>query len=194
MSSRRVTLLWLHHAWFRCGVETCRPCVARPRKAQNQGGWQGNPWAGGENTLLIDSAVEWVQCGMQLYADMATPMLISLHHVQIAMPAGQEDRAIGYYCTLLGFAQDAKPPSLSGRGGAWFRNGAIRVHLGVETPFVPAKKAHPAFVVGDLDALAHRLSKAGYGCDWDDKLPDFRRFYSADPFGNRIEFMQPRTI
>lgn len=144
--------------------------------------------------VRFDGVIKRVYFGMHLYTFLERPMIDHLHHVQLAMPAGQETRAIGYYCDLLGCAQEAKPASLAHRGGVWFRNGAIRLHLGVETPFIPAKKAHPAFMVNDLDALAHSLCTAGHEVDWDDNLPGFRRFYSADPFGNRIEFMQPRTI
>ncbi|MCK8464248.1 glyoxalase [Aliiroseovarius sp. S1339] len=118
-------------------------------------------------------------------------MLTSLHHIQLAMPEGQEGRAGAFYVDLLGLSPDPKPDVLAKRGGVWFRGGNVRVHLGVETPFIPAKKAHPAFQCDDLDGLAQRLEKAAYPVKWDADLNGFRRFYSVDPFGNRIEFLQP---
>ena len=85
--------------------------------------------------------------------------------------------------------EEEKPFPLSERGGAWFRSGSVIVHVGVEADFQPQRKAHPAFVVDDLDALASRLQADGFVVKWDDALPDRRRFYTDDPFGNRIEFM-----
>ncbi|MCI2394284.1 VOC family protein [Aliiroseovarius sediminis] len=118
-------------------------------------------------------------------------MLTTLHHVQLAMPEGQENRARAFYVDLLGLDEEPKPPPLDGRGGVWFRRGDLRVHLGVEVPFVPARKAHPAFTCTDLDTLAQKLDQAACPVIWDDNLIGFRRFYSADPFGNRIEVLQP---
>lgn len=86
--------------------------------------------------------------------------------------------------------EEEKPESLRSRGGVWFRAGSVVAHCGVETPFTPQKKAHPAFCVADLDALSLQLTDAGYPVIWDDTLPDRRRFYTEDPFGNRIEFLQ----
>lgn len=117
-------------------------------------------------------------------------MLISLDHIQLAMPAGEEDAARAFFAGILGMIEDEKPEPLKGRGGVWFRAGSVVVHCGVETPFIPQKKAHPAFCVADLDMLALRLADAGYPVTWDDTLPDRRRFYTEDPFGNRIEFLQ----
>lgn len=122
-------------------------------------------------------------------------MLTSLHHVQLAMPAGGEAQARGFYAGLLGLPEVAKPPRLAGRGGAWFERGPVRVHLGTEDPFQPARKAHPAFVVGDLAALCARFDAAGHSYRPDDRpdgtLPDHDRIFTEDPFGNRIELMQP---
>lgn len=118
-------------------------------------------------------------------------MLTSLHHVQLAMPEGGEDAARAFYGGLLGLPEVEKPAVLAGRGGVWFGRGALRVHLGVERPFAPARKAHPAFAARDLDALAARLAAAGAPVLWDDDLPGYRRFYTADPFGNRIECLSP---
>ena len=116
-------------------------------------------------------------------------MIAALHHVQLAMPEGREAEARAFYEGLLGLAEVEKPAVLAGRGGAWFEAGTVRVHLGVETPFAPALKAHPAFEVPDLDAVRARLEGAGVRCTADERLPGFRRFYAADPFGNRIELL-----
>ena len=117
-------------------------------------------------------------------------MIDSLDHVQMAMPAGREEEARGFFGDVLGMAEEDKPEALAGRGGCWFRSGAVILHLGVEKDFVPQKKAHPGFCVADLDGLAARLQAKGFVVEWDDALPDRRRFYSSDPFGNRIEFIQ----
>src|SRR5262249_4200576 len=84
-----------------------------------------------------------------------------LAHEQVAMPRGAEDLARAFYVGLLGMAEDPKPPVLAARGGCWFRSGAAILHLGVEDPFAPARKAHPAFLVDDLDGLQATLTKAG---------------------------------
>lgn len=86
-----------------------------------------------------------------------------------------------------------KPPVLAARGGCWFRGGDLEVHLGVEEPFAPAAKAHPGLLVDGLAVLARRLEEAGYPVAWDAEFPGHDRFYSADPFGNRIEFLQPHS-
>lgn len=114
-----------------------------------------------------------------------------LHHVQVSCPAGGEDAARRFYGELLGLPEVAKPPALAARGGCWFRGPEVEVHVGVEAPFRPARKAHPAFVVRreELDALADRLADAGYPVDWDDDLPGYRRFYTADGSGNRVELL-----
>jgi hypothetical protein len=85
----------------------------------------------------------------------------------------------------------AKPPVLAARGGCWFRGGGLEVHLGVEPDFSPASKAHPGILVTDLHALAERLENAGVAVLWDDAFTGYDRFYAGDPFGNRLEFMQP---
>lgn len=87
--------------------------------------------------------------------------VLYLDHVQLAMPAGREDEARGFYADLLGIPEHPKPPHLTARGGCWFENGPLKVHLGVDPAFVPARKAHPAFVVDDLDALVEKLARAG---------------------------------
>ncbi len=115
----------------------------------------------------------------------------AIEHIQLAMPADEEDAARAFYSGVLGLDEVPKPPELAKRGGAWFENGSVRVHLGVEENFRPAKKAHPAFLVDDLDLLVTRLNEAGVTNEWDTKLRGFERAYVSDPFGNRIELMQP---
>ncbi|HEV7193779.1 MAG TPA: VOC family protein [Jatrophihabitantaceae bacterium] len=114
-----------------------------------------------------------------------------LHHTQLAMPAGEEDAARDFFVGVLGMAEIQKPPDLAARGGAWFRSGEVELHLGVEAQFSPARKAHPGIVVSDLDDVAHRLSAAGQDATWDELFPGFRRIYAHDPFGNRLEFLEP---
>jgi catechol 2,3-dioxygenase-like lactoylglutathione lyase family enzyme len=112
-----------------------------------------------------------------------------LDHVQLAMPAGEEDRAEAFYAGLLGLARQPKPQPLAARGGCWFSNGSVTIHLGVEDGFRPARKAHPAIVVDDLDDLVNALSAAGLAVRPDEELRGVRRGYVDDPFGNRIELI-----
>jgi len=118
--------------------------------------------------------------------------ILRIEHVQLAMPRGEEDRARAFYSGLLGIPEVAKPPELAARGGVWFESGEVKVHLGVEPEFRAARKAHPAFVVRELGALAERLRAAGVSVIDDGLMPGYRRFYVADPFGNRLELMEPR--
>lgn len=117
-------------------------------------------------------------------------MITGLDHVQLAMPPNQEDRAREFYGSLLGLMEVSKPEQLASRGGCWFQSGRVAVHLGVQQDFVPAKKAHPAFIVSDLDALRERLANAGYEVIVDTWVPGVKRVHSSDPFGNRLEFIQ----
>jgi catechol 2,3-dioxygenase-like lactoylglutathione lyase family enzyme len=117
--------------------------------------------------------------------------LEAIDHVQAAMPAGEEERARGFYRDLLGLPEQPKPPELAKRGGCWFESAAVKVHLGVETPFTPAKKAHIAFRVDDVKALAARARAGGFRVVDDDELPGHERIYIYDPFGNRLEFLKP---
>ena len=114
-----------------------------------------------------------------------------LHHVQLAMPPGGEADARGFYAGLLGIPEVAKPAELAGRGGCWFEAGAVRVHLGAEAEFRTARKAHPAFLVEDLAGLAARLEAAGCPTHTDEPLLGWHRLFVDDPFGNRIELMEP---
>ncbi|HEY2335312.1 MAG TPA: VOC family protein [Solirubrobacterales bacterium] len=118
-------------------------------------------------------------------------LIIGLDHVQVAAPIGSEADARRFYGGLLGLDELEKPEALRGRGGAWFACGAHQLHIGVTEDFSPATKAHPALLVrpADLDPIAERLTAAGSTVQWDDAIPGTRRFYTADPWGNRIELI-----
>jgi catechol 2,3-dioxygenase-like lactoylglutathione lyase family enzyme len=106
------------------------------------------------------------------------------------MPAGGEDEARRFYGTVLGLQEIPKPDELAARGGCWFRGGQAEVHLGVEEGFRPARKAHPALLVEDLEDSEARVRQAGHSVDRDTDLTGHRRFYTADPFGNRLELIE----
>jgi catechol 2,3-dioxygenase-like lactoylglutathione lyase family enzyme len=117
---------------------------------------------------------------------------IGLDHVQVAAPRGSEEDATRFYGGLLGMAELTKPVPLRARGGVWFACGdGHQLHVGIAEPFAPATKAHPALLVraADLDRLAERLASAGCAVTWDDAIPGTRRFFTADPWGNRIELV-----
>ena len=116
--------------------------------------------------------------------------IYAIDHVQLAMPPGEEDRARAFYGGVLGMSETPKPPVLAARGGVWFEAGAVKVHLGVEQDFRPARKAHPAFLVEDLDVLEARCAENGSPISHDEPLAGYRRLHVADPFGNRIELLQ----
>ena len=118
--------------------------------------------------------------------------ILDLDHVQLAMPKGKEEEARRFYGAVLGLPELAKPANLARRGGVWFQLGSRQLHLGIEDPFTPAKKAHPAFRVQDLGALKARLAEHGCATREDEPLPGYDRFYADDPFGNRLEFLEPR--
>lgn len=117
--------------------------------------------------------------------------VVGLHHVQLAAPPGSEDRLRWFYGEVLGLTEVAKPPSLAGRGGVWFRSSGVELHLGVEEGFRPARKAHPGLLVRDLSGLARRLQSYGVEATWDDAFPGHRRCYVSDPHGNRLELLEP---
>ena len=118
-------------------------------------------------------------------------MILSIDHVQIAMPAGEEEKARAFYIELLGFTEIPKPAELAKRGGAWFQSYGVQLHLGVEADFRPARKAHPAFAVRDLEGLLARIQHAGYETDTSQPpLDGYKRAHIFDPFGNRIELME----
>jgi catechol 2,3-dioxygenase-like lactoylglutathione lyase family enzyme len=114
-----------------------------------------------------------------------------LDHVQLAMPPGGEDRAREFYQGVLGIPEVPKPADMARRGGCWFERGELKVHLGVEQEFRPARKAHPAFIVSDLVALVTQLRSAGSPLTEDRSMAEYHRFFVEDPFGNRIELMEP---
>lgn len=116
---------------------------------------------------------------------------MKLHHVQVSCPVGGEQAARTFYGDVLGLAEVTKPPALAARGGVWFREPGLELHVGVEEDFAPARKAHPAFVVDDIDAVSGAVDAAGYPVRWDGDLPEFRRFYTSDGAGNRVEILQP---
>ncbi len=127
-----------------------------------------------------------------------------LHHVQVAMPRGAEAEARRFYADGLGMTEVDKPTDLAARGGAWFRafgagdSVVAEIHVGVEDPFVPARKAHPALVVDDeaaLDALAVRLADLGFDVDRRERttFPGHLRFHTYDGHGNRVEVLAPLT-
>ncbi|MFJ3337668.1 VOC family protein [Streptomyces sp. NPDC086766] len=118
-------------------------------------------------------------------------MIAALDHVQLAAPPGAEDRLRAYYADVLGMTEIPKPPLLAARGGCWFQAGTVQLHLGIERDFRPARKAHPGLRVTGIEAYAARLEARGAKVTWDDGLPGHRRFYSEDPVGNRLEFLQP---
>lgn len=115
---------------------------------------------------------------------------LAIDHVQIAMPVGGEAQARTFFGALLGLEELPKLGDMAARGGCWFAAGAHQVHLGVEADFRPAKKAHIALQTGDLIGLRARLEAAGYETLDDVPVDGRSRFFSTDPFGNRIEFLE----
>ncbi|NRQ34421.1 glyoxalase [Nonomuraea sp. NN258] len=113
-------------------------------------------------------------------------MIRALHHVLLAAPPGSEPEMRAFYAGVLGLTEVPKPPELAKRGGAWFRGDGVEIHIGIDADFRPATKAHPAFLVTDLDALVAKLPDAIP----DDLFPGYRRVYVSDPAGNRIELLQ----
>lgn len=123
--------------------------------------------------------------------DPPSTAVLGLDHVQMAAPPACEEAARRFYGQLLGLAEIPKPPPLRDRGGVWFQVGSAQLHIGVEGTFTPARKAHPALRVapGRIDALAASLLAAGAPLTWDTELPGARRFYTEDPWGNRLELL-----
>jgi catechol 2,3-dioxygenase-like lactoylglutathione lyase family enzyme len=117
--------------------------------------------------------------------------VVGIDHVLLAMPAGAEEQARAFYTGVLLLQEKTKPPALAQRGGAWFTNGRIEVHLGVEKEFRPARKAHPALIVHDLQGFIERARAFGSELAEDEPLPGYERIFVYDPFGNRIELIEP---
>lgn len=113
--------------------------------------------------------------------------VLGIDHVQVAAPRGRDDEARAFYGGLLGMEELPKPEAIRARGGCWFRAGAQELHVGVEEPFSPARKAHPGFVVADLDAVRARFRAAGVDYEDDAKIEGVDRLFAHDPFGNRLE-------
>ncbi len=113
-----------------------------------------------------------------------------IDHVQVSCPIGGEDAARRFYVAGLGMVERPKPPILAARGGAWFQSGDAWIHVGVEADFRPARKAHPALAVDDVDVVASRLLALGWPVEWDDAIPGVRRFHTADGNGNRVELQE----
>jgi catechol 2,3-dioxygenase-like lactoylglutathione lyase family enzyme len=131
----------------------------------------------------------------EILAEVAVGFVSGLHHVQLAAPPGSEPEIREFFAGVLGLTEVRKPAELAARGGAWFRGPGFDLHVGIEKEFAPAKKAHPALLVDDLEALAARLAEAGYPVRRDTLLviPDageYEHFYADDPVGNRLEFLQ----
>jgi catechol 2,3-dioxygenase-like lactoylglutathione lyase family enzyme len=126
-------------------------------------------------------------------------VITAVDHVQLAAPPGSEDRLRAYYVDVLGMSEIPKPPVLAARGGCWFQAGGVQLHLGIERAPAgggkchcrPARKAHPGLRVTGIETYAARLEARGASVTWDDNLPGHRRFYSEDPVGNRLEFLEP---
>jgi len=116
-----------------------------------------------------------------------------LDHVQLAMPAGGEEAATAFYEGALGIPRVPKPAHLEARGGCWFEDGDLKVHLGVDAAFTPARKAHAGLLVEDLPALVAVLAAHGWTTTDDEPLEGYDRVYVDDPFGNRIELLEPRS-
>lgn len=113
-----------------------------------------------------------------------------IDHVQLAAPKGSEETARKFFSGVLGLFEVEKPEELKKRGGVWFEFGTFQLHIGVEEPFIPAKKAHPAFVVENLDELKKHLNECEIAFIEDDNLPGANRIHVFDPFGNRLEFLE----
>ncbi|WP_329218063.1 glyoxalase [Streptomyces sp. NBC_01485] len=118
-------------------------------------------------------------------------MITAVDHVQLAAPPGSEDRLRRFYGDVLGMTETPKPAALAARGGCWFEAGEVRLHLGIEEDFRPARKAHPGLRVTGIEAYAARLESHGTRVTWDTGLPGHRRCYVWDPVGNRLEFLEP---
>ena len=116
-----------------------------------------------------------------------------IDHILIAMPAGREQEARAFYHGILGLTEKVKPPQLAARGGCWFESGGLEVHLGVENNFIPARKAHPAFIVDDLADIVAKATQAGLRVTADEPIEGYDRRHVDDPFGNRIELIEPHA-
>ena len=112
--------------------------------------------------------------------------------MQLAMPAGGEEAARGFYRGVLGLEEQPKPPELATRGGCWFENDSVRIHLGVDEGFLPAVKAHPGLLAQALKPIVEKCRAGGFQVAGAEPLADYDRAYVTDPFGNRIELLARR--
>ena len=117
-------------------------------------------------------------------------MLTGFDHVQIAIPATASERCRKFYSGLLAIEEVPRPVELHSREGFWLSGAGVNIHFGVDPNFTPAKKAHLAFRVADLDGLASQLEAEGLPVNWDTTLPTIRRLFTEDPVGNRLELIQ----
>lgn len=118
-------------------------------------------------------------------------MIKAIHHVQISIPVGAEDKAREFYCGLLGFNEIPKPEALIARGGLWLELGDLQIHFGAEDGVERTKtKGHVAYLVTGLDEWREKM--IAYGCETIDgiAIPNINRFEFRDPFGNRVEFVE----
>jgi hypothetical protein len=151
--------------------------------------------AGGRRQISLPSRARLAPAAKRRHATCRATVggvsVLGLDHVQMAAPPGCELQARRFYGELIGLAELAKPEPLRGRGGVWFSVGAQQLHIAVEESFTPARRAHPALRVEPhaLDTLAERLVTADATVEWDDALPGVRRFYTHDPWGNRVELL-----
>jgi catechol 2,3-dioxygenase-like lactoylglutathione lyase family enzyme len=134
-----------------------------------------------------------VIAGWSILVTEMTTLIAGIDHIQLAAPKGCEADARGFYGAILGLREIEKPVSLRGRGGCWFQCGDQQLHIGVESDFRAAKKAHPAFAVADLDKLHESLLGNAVKIHEDDSLPGTRRFFAEDPWGNRLEFLDMKS-
>jgi catechol 2,3-dioxygenase-like lactoylglutathione lyase family enzyme len=123
---------------------------------------------------------------------MTAMAIIGIDHVQLAMPAGEEDRARTFYGEVLGLPETPKPPNLAKRGGCWFESDLVKIHLGVDKDFHRATKAHPGLLVKELRNIVARCHEKGFRVVDDEPLEGYDRVYVDDPFGNRIELMEKK--
>ena len=119
--------------------------------------------------------------------------ILAIDHVQLAIPANSDREARDFYTGVLGLTEIPKPEPLAKRGGLWFEQASLKIHLGVEQDFIPARKAHPALLVDGLEELISRCQQSGYEVEAGESIKGYRRVYVSDPFGNRIELMEEKA-